>query len=151
MCVNTCVSILGFKSILHFILFSIIHCGKIECAPLIVGCLPSICSPPNCPIVPDFHFGTWGSRDVDSVPSSISCHCSAGKPLIDPFLIQSKKPKSSHWAARLDTVWLVNPISSPTVPPTPIPLHWPLAFLYIGQAHSHPQASLMLICQGTSH
>lgn len=87
MCEYSC-----FQKHTSFYFLSITHCGKIECAVHIVGCLPSICSPPLFPTVPDFHLGICGSKDVDSMPSSISCHYAAGKPLIAPFLMQKKNP-----------------------------------------------------------
>lgn len=85
----TCVSIAGFKSILCFIFLLSSTVGK-QCALHMVGRLPSICSPPCFPTGPDSHLGIWGSRDVDSKPSSMSCLYSAGKPPMAPFLIQNK-------------------------------------------------------------
>lgn len=104
-CVLHMCEYLWFQKHTSFYFLSIIHCGKTQCAVHIVGSLPSICSPLLFPTAPDFHLGTWGPKDVDSTPSSISGHRSVGKSLMASFLIQSKKPKCFHWTARLYREW----------------------------------------------
>ena len=75
-----------------------------------------------------FSFGDLGFQGCWLKPSSIYCHYSAGKALMSPFLIQSKKPKSSHWDTRLDAVWPCYPASSLTASPPPLcSFTWPLA------------------------
>lgn len=126
-----------------FYFLSIIHCGKTQCAVHIVGSLPSICSPLLFPTAPDFHLGIWGPRDIDSTPSSVSCHCSAGKSQKAPFLVLSKRPKRFHWATRLYREWPCYPNLISYSPP--------LLFHNYDRHAPTPRPSLTLICWRTSH
>lgn len=127
----TCVSIPGFKSMLCFIFYHSLW--ETECAVHIVGCLPSICSPPHSSAVPDFHLGIWGSRDADSTSTSRSCHYSAGKSRLWFFLFSfrvknnNKKQQSCHTgAARLDAVGpCYSNLISYSLPPIWAPFYCP--------------------------
>ena len=91
----TCVSIPGFKSMLCFIFYHSLW--EIECAVHIVGCLPSICSPPPhpTPSSPWFPFGDLGFQRCWFYFhfQILSPFCWKVLTLIVPFLIQSKKNK----------------------------------------------------------
>lgn len=127
----TCVSIPGFKSMLCFIFYHSLW--ETECAVHIVGCLPSICSPPRSSAVPDFHLGIWGSRDADSTSTSRSCHYSARKSCLWFFLFSfrvknnNKKQQSCHTgAARLDAVGpCYSNLISYSLPPIWAPFYCP--------------------------
>lgn len=128
----TCVSIPGFKSMLCFIFYHSLW--ETECAVHIVGCLPSICSPPHSSAVPDFHLGIWGSRDADSTSTSRSCHHSAAKSCLWLFLFSfrvkkklNKKQQSLHTgAARLDAVVpCYSNLISYSLPPSCAPFYRP--------------------------
>ena len=155
----TCVSIPGFKSMLCFIFYHSLW--EIECAVHIVGCLPSICSPPPSPSSPRFPFGDLGFQRCWFYFhfQILSPFCWKVLPLIVPFLIQSKKKqknkkttKSSYWCCK---AWcsgaLLSNLISYSLPSICAPFYCPLLLFLKHSRHCYicqysPTSRTLTLC-----
>ena len=131
-----------------FVLFSIIHCGKLSVLYTLLAVSPASAPLPPTPppAVPDFHLGIWGSRDADSTSISRSCHHSAGKSWLWLFLFSfrvkktknKKTTKSSYWCCK---AWcsgaLLSNLISYSLPPICAPFYCPLLLFLKHSRHCY--------------